>query len=195
MQVHYNILEAGKTTINLWTGVGIMNVKNNRRRRESVEKIEKAFVELLQTRELSAITVSDICKMTELNRSTFYANFLDIYDLADKVREKLEQDFGATFADYDYMNERTGALRMFEHIKENRLFYTTYFKLCYDESHQISVYDPKRAEKEQIVGNIDYHIEFFRSGFNAIIKLWMKNGCRESPEEMAQVLQSEYRGR
>ena len=104
-----------------------MNTKNNKRRRESVEKIEKAFVEMLQTRELSKITVSDICKMTDLNRSTFYANFLDVYDLADKVRETLETEFGKLFADYDYFNERTGALKMFTHIKENQLFYKTYF--------------------------------------------------------------------
>ncbi len=172
-----------------------MNVKNNKRRRESVEKIQKAFVELLQTQKLESISVSDICKMTGLNRSTFYANFLDIYDLADKVREKLEQDFTAVFADYDYMNEHTGAQRMFEHIRENQMFYTTYFKLCYDESHKISVYDPLRAKKEHIVKNIDYHIEFFRSGFNAIVRLWMKNGCKESPEEMAEILRTEYRGR
>ena len=172
-----------------------MNVKNNKRRRESVEKIQKAFVQLLQTQKLESISVSDICKMTGLNRSTFYANFLDIYDLADKTRETLEHEFGSAFSDYDYMNERTGAQRMFEHIKENQLFYTTYFKLCYDESHKISVYDPRRAEKEHISKNIDYHIEFFRSGFNAIVKLWMKNGCKESPAEMAEILQTEYRGR
>ena len=68
-----------------------MNTKNNRRRRESVARIEKAFMELLQTSELSEITVSEICKMSGLNRSTFYANFVDIYDLADKVREHLEE--------------------------------------------------------------------------------------------------------
>ena len=39
-----------------------MNTPNNKRRRQSVEKIEKAFVELLQTRELSQITVSDLCR-------------------------------------------------------------------------------------------------------------------------------------
>lgn len=69
-----------------------MNVKNNRRRRESVEKIEKVFVELLQTKELGEITVSDICKRCGLNRSTFYANFIDIYDLADRVRIHLEEE-------------------------------------------------------------------------------------------------------
>ncbi len=172
-----------------------MNVKNNKRRRDSQNKIEKAFIELLQTREIKDITVSDIIKMTELNRSTFYANYVDIFDLADKTRVKLENEFSNLFADYDYFNDRTGALKMFTHIKENQLFYKTYFKLCYDDKHLISIYDTKRAEKEQIDSNIMYHIEFFRNGLNAIIKLWLSGGCKESPEEMAEVLKSEYRGR
>ena len=172
-----------------------MNVKNNKRRRESQKKIEKAFIGLLQNCEIKDITVSDIVKQTGLNRSTFYANYMDIYDLADKTRAKLETDFSNLFADYDYFNERSGALKMFTHIKENQLFYKTYFKLCYDEKHLVSIYDTKRAEKEHIERNIKYHIEFFRNGLNAIIKLWLANGCMESPEEMAAVLKQEYRGR
>ena len=172
-----------------------MNVKNNKRRRESQEKIERAFVELLQTRDINNITVSDIIKLTELNRSTFYANYVDIFDLADKTREKLENDFSNLFAEYDYFHERSGALTMFRHIKENQLFYKTYFKLCYDDKHLISTYDKRRAEQEHINTNLKYHIEFFRNGLNAIIKLWLANGCKESPEEMADVLKQEYRGR
>ena len=172
-----------------------MNTKNNKRRKESQEKIVKAFIELLQSCEIKDITVSDIIKMTSLNRSTFYANYLDIFDLADKTREILEQEFSNLFSDYDYFNERSGALKMFQHIKENQLFYKTYFKLCYDDKHLISAYDPKRAEKERIDTNLKYHIEFFRNGLNAIIKLWLAGGCQESPEEMAEVLKQEYRGR
>ena len=172
-----------------------MNTKNNKRRRDSVEKIEKAFVQLLQAKDLKHITVSDICKETGLNRSTFYANYLDIYDLADKLRTKLETEFSSLFADYDYFNERSGALKMFAHIKENQLFYTTYFRLCYDESHKISIYDSRRAEREHIDQNVKYHIEFFRSGLNTIIKMWLSDNCKESPEEMAEILKSEYRGR
>lgn len=172
-----------------------MNVKNNKRRRESQEKIEKAFINLLQTREIKEITVSDIIKLTGLNRSTFYANYIDIFDLADKTRQKLEKDFSDLFAEYDYFNERSGALKMFTHIKENQLFYKTYFKLCYDDTHLISIYDEKRAVKEHIDSNIKYHIEFFRNGLNAIIKLWLAGGCQETPEAMAEVLKQEYRGR
>ena len=172
-----------------------MNTVNNRRRRDSQEKIQKAFINLLQDRQMKDITVSDLIKATGLNRSTFYANYLDIYDLADKTRQMLEKDFSALFADYDYMNARDGAEKMFAHIKENQLFYKTYFKLCYDEKFLISTYDPKRAEKEQITQNTRYHIEFFRNGLNAIIKLWLSGGCQETPEEMAEVLKQEYRGR
>ena len=116
-----------------------MNVKNNKRRKESQDKIERAFIELLQDRELKEITVSDLSKSTGLNRSTFYANYMDIYDLADKTREKLENEFSNLFVDYDYFNERGGALKMFRHIKENQIFYKTYFKLCYDDKHLISI--------------------------------------------------------
>lgn len=172
-----------------------MNVKNNKRRRQSQDRIEKAFIELLQTREIKDITVSDLIKMTQLNRSTFYANYIDIFDLADKTREKLEKEFSNLFADYDYFSEHTGAEKMFRHIKENQIFYKTYFKLCYDDKHLVTIYDTKRAEKEHIDGNIKYHIEFFRNGLNAIIKLWLAGGCQEPPEEMAAVLKAEYRGR
>lgn len=174
-----------------------MNTKNNKRRRDSVAAIEKAFIELLQEREFKEITVSDICKQTGLNRSTFYANYLDVYDLADKLREKLEADFAAQFAaDEQHAYAGTdGALRMFTHIYENQLFYKTYFKLGYDESHQVLIYDPRRAESDFHGEYIDYHIEFFRAGLNAIIKRWMAGGCKESPEEMAAIIKAEYKGR
>lgn len=69
-----------------------MNIKNNRRRRASRDAIENIFIELLQTKSLNEITVSDICKKAGLNRSTFYANYMDIYQLADTIRETLEDN-------------------------------------------------------------------------------------------------------
>ena len=171
-----------------------MNTKNNKRRRASQEKMGKVFVELLQTRELKEITVADVCKLAELNRSTFYANYLDIYDLADHVRKHLAEEFSAVFAE-ERGWEGKGALRMFTHIKENQLFYNTWFKLDDGSDEQVLRYDAARAERDFGGRLIAYHIEFFRSGLNAIIKMWLKNGCRESPEEMAELLKAEYRGR
>ena len=172
-----------------------MNVKNNKRRQASKQKIERAFMELLENHEIKEITVSQIIKKAGLNRSTFYANYLDIFDLADKTRERLEQEFSELLSDYNYFSEHSGALKMFTHVRDNQLFYQTYFKLCYDDKHLVCVYDTKRAEYEHIAANLQYHIEFFRNGLNAILKMWLRGGCKESPEEMAEVLKQEYRGR
>lgn len=173
-----------------------MNTKNNRRRRESVERIEKAFMELLQTRELNEITVSDICKLCGLNRSTFYANFTDVYDLADKMRVHLEEEVNRLYESETTQKVNSNDyLRLFRHIRDNQLFYRTYFKLGYDNQFKLKYYDIHQAQRHFDNQYIEYHVEFFRSGFNAIVKMWMAGGCRETPEEMEAIIRSEYQGR
>lgn len=73
-----------------------MNTPNNKRKRESMEKIEKTFLQLIQKNNIENISVSDICKITGLNRSTFYANYIDIYDLVEKVKSRMADEFANT---------------------------------------------------------------------------------------------------
>ncbi len=169
-----------------------MNTKNNKRKRYSILKIESAFMDLLQEKNLERISVTEICEKTGLNRSTFYANYIDIYDLADRIGKNLESEFSNTFKTISEQND----LMVFRHIYENQKLYKTYFKLGFHERHFFSTkYDEKRAENDFGNKHLKYHIEFFRNGFNAIVKLWLENGCQETPEEMHEILQSEYRGR
>lgn len=173
-----------------------MNTPNNKRRRESCQKIEKAFMELLQSKELSEITVSQLCKITGLNRSTFYANYKDIYDLADKLRKALEDNFEQMYsAEIEQGFNSNDYLRLFRHIYENRLFYRTYLKLGYAHEYRIFTYDTALAREH--FGNrfIEYHCEFFRAGITKIIEMWLEGGCKESPEDMEEIIKSEYRGR
>lgn len=175
-----------------------MNTPNNKRKKESKKKIEKVFVELIQTREINEISVTDICKRSNLNRSTFYANYLDIYDLADKIKEKLETEVDNLYKDEKENNQNSNDfLKLFKNIKENQIFYRTYFKLNMDKITKISEYeyDSHLARIIYDDKNIEYHIEFFMAGFNAIIKKWLSNGCKESPEEMNQIIISEYKNK
>ena len=173
-----------------------MNTKNNRRKRASMQKIEQVLVELLQTKELHQISVSDICKRANLNRSTFYANYVDIYGLADAIREKLEAQVAELYKDEVTQGfNSNNYLILFRHIEQNQLFYRTYFKLGYDEKHKILAYDYRLAEKHFHNRFVEYHMEFFKSGLTRIIKLWLQNGCKETPEEMFEIIKSEYRGR
>ena len=174
-----------------------MNTKNNRRKRASMQKIEQVLVELLQTKELNQISVSDICKRAGLNRSTFYANYVDIYGLADAIREKLEAQVAELYKEeVEQGFNSNNYLILFQHIAQNQLFYQTYFKLGYDEQrYGIWRYDTRLAEKHFNNRFVMYHMEFFKSGLTKIIKLWLQNGCKETPEEMFEIIKSEYRGR
>lgn len=173
-----------------------MNTKNNKRKRESRQKIEQVLIEFLQTRELSQISVSDICKKANLNRSTFYANYVDIYGLADAIREKLEDQVAELYKDeIEQGFNSNNYLLLFQHIAQNQIFYRTYFKLGYDEKYKILAYDYNLAKKHFDNRFIEYHMEFFKSGLTKIIKLWLQNGCKETPEEMFEIVKSEYRGR
>ena len=169
-----------------------MNTVNNKRKKESQKKIESVFVELIQEKEIDQISVTDICKHANLNRTTFYANYIDIYDLADKIREKLEKDVESLYKDeFERQYNSNNFLKIFEHIKDNQMFYKTYFKLGFDNS-PIKYYDYNQAKEFYNDKYIDYHIEFFKAGLNAIIKKWLYNGCIETPEEINEIITAEY---
>ena len=173
-----------------------MNTKNNKRKRESKERIKKEFINLIQTKELNQISVSDICKRAKLNRTTFYANYADIYELADTVRQELEDNLSVIYAEeIENKYNSHNFLKLFCHIAENQLIYKTYFKLGYDNNYKILQYDSDLAQR--LFGNrfVNYHFEFFKSGITAVIKMWLANGCKETPEEIYEVVRDEYCGR
>ena len=55
-----------------------MNTANNKRRRETLEVIKKAFVELIQYQALDQISISQLCKKAGINRRIRYAESLKI---------------------------------------------------------------------------------------------------------------------
>ena len=172
-----------------------MNIQNNQRRKKSQEQIEKIFLQLIQKKNIEEISVSMICELAGLNRSTFYANYIDIYDLAEKIQKNMEIEFANFQLSNNSKHDSNGYLNMFRHIKDNQIFFKTYFKL---ESITISTpiqYNIELAEKYYDNKYIDYHIDFFRAGLNAVIKKWLNNGCKETPEEINEIIISEYKNK
>lgn len=175
-----------------------MNTLNNKRKKDSQKRIEKAFIELIQNKEINEISITDLVKKAKLNRSTFYVNYIDIYDLADKIREKMFQDLLDLYKEEAIKQEHSyNYLKLFEHIKDNQIYYNTMFKLNFDFMNYYDNYlDKEDAIKYYgTTKNMDYHIEFFKAGISSIIKKWLSNGCKESPEEMIEIIKSEYKGK
>ena len=172
-----------------------MNKPNNKKRKKSQEQIEKIFLQLIQKKNIDEISVSTICDKANLNRSTFYSNYIDIYDLAEKIKQQMEIEFAQFQLSNNAKQDENGYLSMFKYIKDNQIFFKTYFKLEEISKSLPTQYRVELAEKYYDNKFIDYHIEFFRAGLNAIIKKWLNNGCKETPEEINEIITSEYKNK
>jgi len=172
-----------------------MNKSNNQKRKKSQDQIEKIFLQLIQKKNIDEISVSTICETANLNRSTFYANYIDIYDLAEKIKKNMEVEFANFQLSNNSKQDSDGYLNMFKYIKYNQIFFKTYFKLEELSMDKPTQYRIELAEKYYDNKYIDYHIEFFRAGLNAIIKKWLNSGCKETPEEINEIITSEYKNK
>lgn len=172
-----------------------MNTPNNKRRKNSQDKIEKVFIELIQYKEINEISITDICKKAKVNRSTFYANYIDIFDLVDHIKEDMFKELVSLYKEESIKRKHSNDfLKMFKHIKENQIYYNTLFKLNVDfRDYADNDLDNKEALKYYTdTKYLEYHKAFFTAGLVALIKMWLSNGCKESPEEINEVLRSEY---
>lgn len=170
-----------------------MNTPNNERRKGSQRKIIKALLELIQEHKITEISVTTICKIAKVNRSTFYANYLDIYELVEVIKSDLEKNYLVWYRE-EIKDEiiDMAFLKLLKHIKENQILYNTYFKLGLNASINIDDYNKEMVLKYHGEHLFQYQAEFFRSGVTAIIKMWLANECKESPEEMYELIKSKH---
>ena len=86
-------------------------------------------------------------------------------------------------------------MRLFQHIYQNKDLYRFYFKVGYDHAGHPVLHNMEALLQNAKLTFPEYHITFFKNGFNAIVKQWLDGGCRETPEQMCGILLLEYRGR
>lgn len=180
-----------------------MNTKNNLRYQETEDKIIAAFTELLPKKDPGKITVSEICRICKINRSSFYLHYQDVPGMMDVIEKRLADYFGNLFTSTDSGEYNLGErfVRMFTFIYEHQAFYRAYFPL----ERQIRIFDvalpPSAAESVQNLAKklgfqseaeFRYRQTFFKAGLAAMLKEWVMGGCIEGPLEIAQILNREY---
>ena len=69
------------------------------------------------------------------------------------------------------------------------------FKLHFDflDYYDNHLEDDDAMKQLGTTNHIDYHIEYFKAGFHATVKKWLYQGCPETPQEMVEILESEYK--
>lgn len=176
-----------------------MNVKNNRLNRETDEKIIRT-VYLMMTKEhrpIGKITVREICEKADIHRSTFYAHYEDVYDLVERVERSMSRQLTETF--FRKLDEGAHArecfAELFSFIKEHREFYLYYLsesrksgvlELAWDmirDRYSGTDVGPKSFGAGSME-DMEYHGAFFLIGMTAVVRMWLKDGCKKEPAEL-----------
>ena len=61
--------------------------------KQARKNIQKAVIELLKDHQVDHLKVTQICKLAQINRSTFYANYEDISDIISQLRDYVANQY------------------------------------------------------------------------------------------------------
>ena len=78
--------------------------KQDRRTRYTRQTIKETFLELLKQKNFTKITVTEICKISEINRGTFYLHYYDIHDVLEDILNDMVQDMKTTVLESGRIN-------------------------------------------------------------------------------------------
>lgn len=167
----------------------------------SSEKIETAFLALILNHKYEDITISEVCKQANINRSTFYCHYDDINDLIIKIEGKFAKGMASIF-NYGERQEHQAFVEMFDFVKKNKYFYKAFLNIPYatlaETSTKIEVLknigEHGNIEQSKKMG-LFYRASFFGAGIKEMCRIWLEYDCRETPEQMAKLLKDEYLNR
>lgn len=175
-------------------------MKNNQRFRETEIRMESAMLDLMKNIDFNKITVKKICEKAKVNRSTFYAHFIDIYDMLDKMEVELRKELLDSYSngnqeEYQMFSEKS-FIRFLSHIKKHKYFYKinlqtrTKFPLKQGYKQLWAIIQPL-CENAGITSNdeIMYYFICFQAGFTMILKRWVDMDCKETEEELAKIIE------
>ena len=74
-----------------------MAEKTDRRIRKTRAQLRKGLAELMQEKSVSEITVKELVERVDINRSTFYLHYTDIYNMLESIEQELFEELESTF--------------------------------------------------------------------------------------------------
>lgn len=105
-----------------------INTPNNARAQASRQALRRALLTLLESRELSQIAVSHLCRAAGVNRSTFYAHYQNLWEVLEELEQEMDD---ALLADFRWVRDPHGAIldeRSFLTITRQMASYPAFFR-------------------------------------------------------------------
>lgn len=167
------------------------------------QSLAQALKQEMKHKQLSKITITELCDVCQINRKTFYYHFEDIYDL---LKWTLEQEAIEVVKNFDlvvnteealrfvmaYADENkdiiNSALNSMGHEEIQRFFYNDLFDVIYGAIEE-GEYDLKIVVDPQFK---NFLAAFYTEASAGILIEWVKNRMKQDKETVIKSLLSIY---
>lgn len=155
---------------------------------------------ILEKKDISKISVKEICKNADINRTTFYNHYNDQYDLMRKLENELIENIGIHLAKYTRDGTDVALVEIleeiFEYIKENaklcKILLSEKGNLDFQKRIMMLVYDKDISNlfNKNIFSkeDMDYVYSFIITGCIGVIQKWLEDNMKKSTRSMAEMI-------
>jgi len=176
-----------------------MGEKLDRRQKYTRLVLKESLLQLLEQKTMSTITVKEICKKADINRSTFYAHYKDQFDLLDNIEEEIIEDL-YQYLDHYQSNLEKESIQMIEklldYIEENRQSFHVLLTNNADPAFEIRLKDIARhfmirhwMSEQSIDEQVSMYLStFVVSGAIHVIKDWIHHDMDLSKKRLSNMI-------
>jgi len=171
-------------------------MKTDSRVRYTRQIIQHVFIDLLKQKPLGKITVKEICDKAEINRSTFYKHYEDVYHLMHKLEESALNQLELLLFD----SAHSGNIHVLTTLLTSLLDYQDLITSLTANSpdsdfpnklaERCSQYAVSHMASHEVdyLSNPDkqYVYSYLAGGTTMLIEHWMKTGAKEAPAVIAE---------
>ncbi len=172
----------------------------DRRTRYTKKVIKDTFIDLLEKKDISKVTVSEICKIADINRATFYRYYLDVFDLLDKMEQEFVEEVKEAYNKEDSIDQSLSYYAIallticYENQKLTKILFNSTGKPYFLNSILEEAYSKCKERWTKAMPGIDdddieYASVYIFNGTLGIVNYWIKCDFDKSVEEVATVIQ------
>lgn len=178
----------------------------------TAKRMDEALIMLLREKSFEYVTVKEICARASVNRSTFYLHYENIGDLLRETIELINERFRASQFrnEFDIDGKPPGELFFMtdewivpylNFIKENKHVYKAVHsnaaafgtEKAFDYYFQ-NVFSPILLKYGVPEDKHEYVMDFYRSGFTAVLMRWVDEDCEKPVEFVMEVISLIFNG-
>lgn len=164
--------------------------------------LKNNLLKLLDKKSITKITVTELCQLSQINRSTFYGHYQDIYDLFEQIETDFLNELYQMNAPLDFSSQNIEQIKFFRDIcqfcLENKELYLVLNGPHGDPDfiRKLSYKVLQWTKKISITNELNYKesieqdmaITFLFEGSYAVIYNWLKYNDDISVDKIAKTL-------